>query len=348
MNKSTLNQVRATLSIVLLALTTSCAEQPQVVNKKSEPLVQSWPAAPEKTRIEYVTSFSQPQDLGINGGTLSWVKRLLFGKRQTQLVRPMAILVDGELIYVADPGARGVHRFDQASGRYQLILGKDRTPLPSPVGLALGNHGRVYLSDSILGQVLTIDVNSKEALEFPLSVPLQQPTGIAFDRATDQLFVTNTPAHQLQIFDAAGNWQQSIGTHGDGDGQFNYPTLLWLANSGLLYITDALNFRVQIFDRSGVWQSMFGQQGDGTGNLTRHKGVATDSYGHVYVVDAIFHAIQVFDKHGNFLLSLGEQGDAPGQFWLPSGIFIDDMDRIYVADSYNRRVQIFRYVGGPT
>jgi DNA-binding beta-propeller fold protein YncE len=261
----------------------------------------------------------------------------------------MAVVSSGGIVYVADPGARGVHRFDSAAGDYTLITAADDAPLPSPVGLARGASGEIYVADSKLAQVFVIRPGAKTAVPLRLDVKLTQPTGIAFDAASGRLHVVDTAEHRVHIFERDGSLAGSIGRRGAGDGEFNYPTYIWRTAQGRLYVTDSLNFRVQAFDARGQFVGKFGRQGDGTGDAARQKGVATDRYGHVYVVDALFHGMQIFDATGRLLLPVGERGHERGEFWLPTGIFIDqDDDTIYVADAYNQRVQVLRYIGGPT
>lgn len=306
-----------------------------------------WPHAPAQPRVEFVRTFSRAADLGIGKGFFERLKDLLFGEAETRILRPMAVVASGGMLYVADPGAKGVHRFDVAGGEYALIAAADDTPLPSPVGLARGTAGEVYVVDSMLAQVFVIRPGAKSALALRLDVKLTQPTGIAYDAGGGRLYVADTAEHRIHIFERDGSLAGSIGRRGTGDGEFNYPTCLWRTAEGRLYVTDSLNFRVQAFDARGQFAAKFGRQGDGTGDAARQKGVATDRHGHVYVVDALFHAFQIFDATGRLLLPVGERGQERGEFWLPTGIFIDE-DMIYIADSYNQRIQVFRYIGGAT
>ena len=324
----------------------ACMSAPVRAEHPQERLV--WPQGPAQARIEFVKTFSRAADLGIGKGFLARLKGLLFGDDDAHIVRPMAVVTSGGILYVADPGARGVHRFDAAGGDYSLIMAAGDTPLPSPVGLARGAGGEVYVADSRLAQVFVIRPGAKSALPLRLDVKLTQPTGIAFDAVSGRLHVVDTAEHRVHIFERDGSLAGSIGRRGTGDGEFNYPTYIWRTPQGRLYVTDSLNFRVQSFDARGRFAGKFGRQGDGTGDAARQKGVATDRYGHVYVVDALFHAFQIFDESGRLLLAVGDRGQARGELWLPTGIFIDDDDTIYIADSYNQRVQVLRYIGGAT
>ena len=331
----------ALLGAVLVA---ACAAPPP---RPPEPPL-FWPPPPAQARITHLESISRPADAGIQRGFFRRLVDLVFGARDERLVRPMAVVSTDGMLFVADPGARGVHRFDRRAGDYAVIRRAKDQPLPSPVGLALGAAGEVYVSDSELRAIFVIRPGAKLATPVAISAALAQPTGLAYDAAHARLFVADTAAHCVRVFDRDGNLVATIGRRGTDNGEFNFPTLLWRTPQGRLYVTDAMNFRVQMFDESGQFAGKFGGAGDGTGDLPREKGVATDRYGHVYIVDSLFHAVQIFNESGQLLLSLGALGHGRGEFWLPTGIFIGEDDRVYVADSYNRRVQVFRYLGGDT
>jgi len=332
---------------ILLALFALGACAPAAVKPGHQsPLV--WPDEIDvPPRIAFVKVFTRPDEFGITKGFLQRISEVFFGANEARLIRPMAVVAVKGIIYVADPGAKGVHRFDPVAERYDLIVAQGDAALPSPVALARGNDGEIYVTDSELAQVLVIRPGAKAAV--PLALPqMAQPTGIAFDPKSGRLYVVDTAAHRVNVFSRDGTLQSSFGRRGAGDGEFNYPTLLWRDSGGQIYVTDSLNFRIQIFDAQGQFLKQFGQLGDGTGDNIRQKGVATDSYGHIYVVDALFNALQIFDQSGRLLLSLGSLGSERGEFWLPIGIFIGEEDLIYIADSYNQRIQILRYIGGPT
>jgi DNA-binding beta-propeller fold protein YncE len=333
------------LALLLLALLGACATPPET--KPDAPATLVWPAPPDVPRIAFVRAISAPQDLGFGKSFFRRVADFIFGETPERLVRPMAVLEVGPVLYVADPGAQGVHRFDRRENKYQLLHLQGDLPLPSPVGLARGDNDSVYVSDSALGGVFVIKPGAEFAVRLPLSTAVLQPTGIAFDTAARKLYVVDTTAHCIKVFSPDGSYLASIGQRGVADGEFNFPTMLWLDKERLL-VTDSLNFRTQVLDTQGHFIRKFGRMGDNAGDALRQKGLATDSFGHIYLVDALLNGVQVFDDAGQLLLSIGGIGEAHGEFWLPSGIFIGADDTIYVADSYNRRVQVFRYVGGPT
>lgn len=337
--------LRILIALYVLGALGACAP---VVVKPEEQVPLVWPDEVDAPpRIAFVKAFSRPDEFGIARGFFQRIGDFIFGASESRLIRPMAVLPVKGVVYVADPGAKGVHRFDPVAERYELITAQGGRGLPSPVGLARGNQGAVYVTDSELAQVLVIEPGAKVAAPLALA-QMGQPTGIAFDPDAGRLYVVDTTAHRVNVFNRDGTLHTSFGQRGAGDGEFNYPTLLWRDPRGRLYVTDSLNFRIQVFDAQGQFLKKFGQLGDGAGDNIRQKGVATDSYGHVYIADALFNALQIFDQTGRLLLSVGNLGSDRGEFWLPAGIFIGEDDLIYVADSYNQRIQILRYIGGPT
>jgi len=306
-----------------------------------------WPATPSRPRLAFVTSFSGTEDLGIRKSFLRQIRELIGGPRQVRLVRPVAIVESSDnKLFVADPGVRGVHLFDLERGRYQLIQRENGQPLPSPVALAAGLSGEVYVTDSRLAAVYVIEPGKSEAVKVPLEALLARPTGLALDRPSGRIYLVDTGSHEVKIFARDGALLKRFGRRGTRTGEFNYPTMIWMNDSGELLVTDSLNFRTQVFDSAGNFLRQFGEAGDGAGDQAQPKGIATDSTGNVYIVDSMMHTVQIFDPSGTFLYKLGFRGEAPGEFWLPAGIFIGERETIYVADSYNGRIQVFRYIGG--
>lgn len=306
-----------------------------------------WPAPPAAPRIAYVMSFTGAEELGIRKRFLQRLKVLVGGKTEERLVRPMAVVESaGNRYLVADPGARGVHLFDRQRGRYQLIQREDGGPLPSPVGLAVGGLGEVYVTDSRLAALFMIMPGTDVAARVPLDVMLAQPTGVALDETGSRIYLVDTGSHEVKIFAPDGSLLRRVGGRGTAPGKFNYPTMIWTTNTGDFVVSDSLNFRTQVFDAEGNYLREFGSVGDSAGFQPQSKGIATDSVGRVYIADSTLHAVQIFDSSGTFLYRLGLQGVKPGEFWLPTGIFIGRDDTIFVADSYNRRIQVFRSIGG--
>lgn len=307
------------------------------------PLV--WPEPPERARIRHLAVLKGPRDMGIEPSLLGRLFEILAGKPEEWLIRPSAVVERDGLVAVADPGAQALVLMDTREGRFTRVTRAGEEELSSPVGVAIGPGGAVYVSDSSLGTVFAFDRRGRFLRRLG-DGQLQRPASLIWNEGTGRLYVADAGAHQIATFDADGQRVGAFGRRGTGPGEFNFPTHLSVDRRGMIYVTDALNYRIQIFQRDGQFAGGFGRQGDGSGDLAAPKGIGVDGQGHIYVVDALFDAVQIFDRQGRLLLIFGNRGLAPGQFWLPGGLFIDEKDRIYVADSYNQRIQLFQFLGG--
>jgi|CXWL01.1.fsa_nt_gi DNA-binding beta-propeller fold protein YncE len=264
-------------------------------------------------------------------------------KRKLQLTKPMAVYAaNPDDIWIVDQGSEALFRLTKNKAEVPRVFSRQKFIYQSLVGLCAIPEKGILFTDSRMNKIFFIGNDQKSVNVFFDSLILNQPTGIAFYAPTSEIWVVETAAHCITILDANGKKVRSFGKRGSGNGEFNFPTSIWIDEKGYAYIVDALNYRIQIFDQGGNFVNNFGSAGNASGYFASPKGIATDSYGDIYVVDALFHNVQIFDKKGHFLLSFGSQGREQGQFWMPTGIFIDKQDIIYVADSYNSRIQLFK------
>jgi DNA-binding beta-propeller fold protein YncE len=325
-----------------VALLAACGQAP-VTPREAPPIPESlvWPKPPAPARIRFVKSVETPADWGVSGGAFQRFMDKVTGQTPFRFIRPTGVAARGTALYVADAGAQALVILDPAEGQERRInrIGKDN--LVSPVAVALGPPGKLFLVDSALRKIFVIDAQGQLLWTIGGEGRLARPAGVAYDAASDRLYVSDVAAHRVFVFSADGRLLESFGSNGAGPGEFNFPTHLALTRNGNLIVTDALNYRVQILRRNGDPLAAFGHVGDGSGNFASPKGVGTDSDGNIYVVDALFDAVQVFAPDGTLLLGFGERGTRPGRFWLPNGMFIDTKDAIYVADSYNQRISVF-------
>jgi len=307
-----------------------------------------WPPKPLPTRIRYVGSISSPDDVKLDQKKSFWERfwEVLHGPEEgNKQAKPMAVVVDSKgRMSVVDPAGQQVHVYDRREGDYRVITDAD-VPLLLPIALAIDDKDNLYVSDGKLKTVCVFSPTGDYLRSIGSENQLERPTGIAIDTEHRLLYVLDTPAHDIKVFNLDdGSLQRVFGTRGEEAGEFNYPTYASVDKRGRLYITDTLNGRIQIFDHTGEFINEFGRFGDGAGDFSTPKGVAVDSDGNIYVADAGFDNFQIFNEQGQLLLFIGTTGQAPGEFWTPTGLFMDNNDRLYVADSFNGRVQIFQYL----
>jgi len=321
-----------------------CATSPAPGQPAARAEGPAWPPPPHRACVRFIASVDRPQDWGVRTGWLARLGTWLTGSESGALVRPTGVAVSGRTLWIADPGAPAVWAWDAAGGRAERITRIGEHALASPVAVAPGRNGTVYVADSSLGLVWQCDARGRLRQSFE-NPGFQRPVGLAYDARRERVYVADSGVHRVWIFDRDGRWRGSLGQRGEAPGSFNFPTYLALTPPGVLYVTDSLGFRVQRFSPDGAWLGSIGRHGDVSGDFAMPKGIALDRDSHLYVVDALFDAVQVFDAGGRFLLGVGERGTGPGQFWLPAGLWIDTDGRIYVADAHNHRIQVLEYVG---
>jgi DNA-binding beta-propeller fold protein YncE len=355
-----MNSTRS-LPFILLGLTlllTGCADNHLVMNLADTgqgvaPTV--WPAPPEQARYRYVGELTGEDnfrpDNWANQGTasklLDWVVGLTsFNSEPVVLQRPQSGTVDAEgRIFVTDIGRGAVYVFDKPAGKLEVWnMANGSAQFSAPIGIALGARDEVLVADAELHSVFRLDKKKGTPLgEFGHDV-LKRPTGLARDAERGRVYVADTYAHDIKVFDDDGKLLKVIGQRGEGDGEFNFPTHLAFAG-GKLYVTDTLNSRIQVFDAEGNMMEKFGKLGLYVGDLVRPKGVAVDSASNIYVVESLYDNLLIFDSLGRTLMGLGGNGKGVGEFYLPSGVWTDSHDQIYIADMYNGRITVLQFLG---
>lgn len=302
-----------------------------------------------QAQFEYLGSISRPSDIGVKKTIFKKGVEFFFGKTEEEerIINPYGITSDGKgKIYIADNGSGLVHLFDLEKKKYQQIYKLAQGRLVSPLTCVVDFRRNLYILDNYWMRIFVFDKKGKYVKEIVLPQDVINPVGIAMSNYF--LYLVDMKEHKVWIYNLAHphkpkGWFYSFGRRGEGDGEFNFPTNIFVDRKNKVYVTDTMNFRVQIFNEDGKFLSKFGQIGDSPGQFSRPKGIAVDSQGNIFIVDALRETIEVYDQNSQYLGFLGGEGKNPGQFSLPSGIYIDCEDKIYVADSFNRRIQIFRF-----
>jgi DNA-binding beta-propeller fold protein YncE len=319
------------------------------------PTVRVWPPAPETPRYQYIGQLLGEDNLvsdeadkrNVGMKVLYWLVGLFEGgEEKITLKRPQSGVTD-ELgrVYVTDISNQAVFVFDQPAGKLHIWnQATEKTNFVTPIGIALGLNGQILVADADLGQVFRLDLEGKPLGSFGKGV-LKRPTGLARDAKRGRIYVSDTHAHDIKVFDDGGTLLEVMAQRGDGENELNFPTHMAFGGDRL-YVADTMNARVQIFDADGKGVGSLGKRGLYYGNLTRPKGVTVDGSGNIYVIESYYDNLLVFNKQGEFLIPIGGTGQQVGQFYLPAGIWSDPQGRIYVADMFNGRIVIFQFLGG--
>jgi len=265
------------------------------------------------------------------------------------LGRPYGIGVDSKnRVYVADSFVSAVFVFDLEKKETKLLRNGAEAKFGTIIGLTVDHADRIFVVDALMHRVAVLSPDWKLETYFG-DDQLEHPGGIAVDENNRFLYVVDTGAQRVAVFDADdfeflrtfGGPPKKVGD--DEAATFSKPSNVAVDADGNVYVTDTMNNRVQIFDADGKFISMFGKAGDGPGDFARPKGIAIDSDSHIWVADAFTNRIQIFDRDGHLLAFFGTGGDLPGQFGVPCGVYVDKQNRAFVTEQLQGRLQMFRY-----
>ena len=149
----------------------------------------------------------------------------------------------------------------------------------------------------------------------------------------NEVYVCDSDNNRIQIFDLDLNFIRSIGSRGEGKGEFIKPLDIKFDTDGNMYVADwSNNGRVQVMYRSGQFIREFGEE-----KLQLPSGLhIADKY--VYVSDLRWQCIAVYETSGQFVTSFGGLGVNKGAFNRPFCITSCVDGYIHVCDLFNNRV----------
>ena len=173
-----------------------------------------------------------------------------------------------------------------------------------------------------------------------------KPTDLAISEDGKNLYVVDSENNRIKIYELTGGnncpngtdeiiddevcFDETFGTPGNGDGQFDIPTDLAIdKDNGDIYVVDSDNNRVLRFQDDGDFDNFeFGSSDvDDDDYLGSPSAIAVHKKtDFVYVADSSLDSISVFDDNGNFKFSFGDTGSDDDEFRDPSGMVIDADD----------------------
>lgn len=337
---------RLIMPLLLCVLLTACS----TAVPKKETRRYFFPPSPVEPKVEYVKSYFSTQDL--KPKKKSFMTEFILGEELPApiFVSPVDVASDSKgRVFVTDMSTHLVLVLDTMSSELRTLKHTNgETPFASPFGITIDAADRIYVSDVTSSSISVFGPDEK--FLFTISRPdLKRPTGLAVDTENDRLYVVDTPSHKIFVFSLNGEFSGTIGTWGNAEGQFNFPTDVDVDVDGNLYVMDSMNARVEVFDVDGQYLRSFGERGTAEGSFAIAKNLAVSADGHVYVTDAVEHKLVIFSLEGDLLLRIGakatvRKGISPGGFYMPRGVDIDRNGALWVVDTLNKMVHNFQYL----
>ena len=179
-------------------------------------------------------------------------------------------------VYVTDTGRNEVVILSPEGGE----IGTIPAPEESRFTDVFVDEEAIWVADSKGSQVRVFDrVTRSEIRSFP-DVEPGQPGAAGLPTylwvTPDRVYVTDVGGFRVLEYDRDGGFIGSIGSHGDGLGQFSRPKGLAVDRSGIVYVVDAAFQNVQMFDAEGRLLMFFGGAIESPGGMVIPADVAID------------------------------------------------------------------------
>ncbi|HVP00072.1 MAG TPA: 6-bladed beta-propeller [Bryobacteraceae bacterium] len=212
-----------------------------------------------------------------------------------------------------------------------------------PYSVVTDSRGRIILTDPgaigvhifDFGQQKYKFLSRREAKE-----PLGAPQCVAVDRK-DNIYVTDSDAGKIFVFNANGTFQRTIGSLKGGEGLFKRPTGIAVdSDAQRIYVSDTWRNAIYVLDMQGSVIQKIGKNGRGNGEFNYPTELRLHGED-LIVVDAMNFRVQVLDRAGAFRYAIGNIGEQRGQLFRPKGIGVDSEGHIYVVEGLSSLVQVF-------
>ncbi len=283
-----------------------------------------------------------------SGGNLSFGSE---GSNGGQFKSPVDIEQDraGNL-YVIDSTLRRLQKYD-AEGNFIAATSIRADPANTgeesePWGLAVGPNGEVAVADTFGWRVRIFDADLKfSGVEFgeppkdgpPGPFNLFGPRDIAFD-GQGNLWVTDTGHKRIQVYSPRGEFVRTIGSEGNGPGQFNEPVGISIASDGTVFVADMYNQRVVMLDSAGTFVGSFVVEGWGGQEVANKPYIEALANGNVAVSLPLANEVRIYSRDGAAVGTLEGSGEPLDQ---PYGILEAANGKLWVVESGSARVRQF-------
>lgn len=220
--------------------------------------------------------------------------------------------------------------------------------LVRPYSIATDSRGRIIVTDPGADGVHIFDFAQRKykfiQRKGKSKDSMLAPQCVAVD-AQDNIYVTDSEAGVIFVFEPNGKLLHTIGSLKGGEGYFKRPTGIAVDSAAQrIYVTDTLRDQVFMLDMQGTVLKTIGSTGQAEGEFNLPTELRLDGP-NLMVVDAMNFRVQAFDRSGTFKFAIGKIGDSAGAMFRPKAVSVDSEGDLYVVDALWGVVQVFNRQG---
>lgn len=251
------------------------------------------------------------------------------GPRQNFL-QPVGVAALGDIVLVADAGARTVWRLDRGRDAMAPFARFTGAGVEQGASLQIGNELGAWIALPAEHMVVQYDAAGRELRRWHDEANAPRPVAVAVPESRSEVLVGDGATAQVVVFDPLGRAVRLLG--GGGTPALQSIAAMALGPAGL-YVLDRLAQQVVVLGPGGEVLQIIGED-----HLVQPRALAVDRSGRVFVSDDSDQRIKVF-RGPRLLASAGGFGSGPARFGRIEALAIDG-HMLYIADSVNARVQV--------
>lgn len=249
--------------------------------------------------------------------------------------------VSRDEFYVADTlNQRVVVCSSEGELRASLDLATEEV---SPLGLALGQGGRIYLTDQETGDLVIVSfrgrVDSRLSVE-DLGGPSPGALGALWLDETDSLWALDRDSGKvlrLSLDDMRGTWHSPQYPAGASQRVVD----LVREPGADMWIVSSLGIAVYRFRADMSLLAYFGAHGPREDQLSFPAAIRVGPRRNLWVVDKFRHRVAIYTSEGRYVGKVGALGTGAGFLRFPTDCLFISGSVIAVLDGGNSRIQIY-------
>ena len=245
-------------------------------------------------------------------------------------VQPVGVAAQGEVLLVADAGARTLWRVDRGRDTVAAFAQFTSGGIEQGASLQLGNDFSAWIALPADHMVVQYDVRGRVVRRWRDEANAPRPVAVAVPADRADVFVGDAGTAQIVVFDPLG---RTRGLLGGGRGNLLQSIAAMTFGPRGLYVLDRVAQQVLVLGAGGQVLEVVGEN-----QLVQPRALAVDRSGRVFVSDDVDQTIKVF-RGAQLLATAGGIGSGPGRFGRIEALAVDG-NLLYVADSVNARVQL--------